>query len=226
MICEKLVFQFKEAGIELTEYQLKQFGIYYHEILNWNQRINLISKKDESRIIERHFLESSAFSLFQVFQGSQSVLDLGSGGGFPGVPLKIMHPQLSMTLLDSKRMKALFLKRLVEKLNLNDVEVLCERAEVAALKSPYHHGFDVVVSRAVAALPTLYKWAQPFLKAKGALMAVKGSNVSQEIRNLKHEFPNLTIEVKPILKERKGRSKGSAKNVVIIRQDENQTINE
>ena len=206
-VLEKLVVQFKDIGIQLSERQRKQFGIYYYEIRNWNQRANLISKKDENRIIERHFLESCALSRFEVFRSNLSVLDLGSGGGFPGVPLKIVQPDLIMTLLDSKRMKTLFLKTLVEKLNLTGVNVICERADVVAAQSNYRHNFDIVLSRAVATLSKLYKWAHPFLNANGILLAVKGPNLVEEISTLKSEFPFINVELKSLPRKHLKRAK-------------------
>ncbi|MFQ6112607.1 MAG: 16S rRNA (guanine(527)-N(7))-methyltransferase RsmG [bacterium] len=200
----KLAVQLHHLGIELSDYQRNQFRIYYHEILNWNKRINLISKKDENRIVGRHFLESSAIALFDVFAKGRLVLDLGSGGGFPGMPLKIVRPDLCVTLLDSKRMKILFLRSLAEKLNLKGVNFICERAEDAGAKPEFQKNFDIVVSRAVATLPVLWQWAQPFLKPDGLLMAAKGSKVAEEIQELKVRFPHLTCEVKTL--SLKGRS--------------------
>ncbi|MFQ5863745.1 MAG: 16S rRNA (guanine(527)-N(7))-methyltransferase RsmG [bacterium] len=194
----QLVVQLHDVGINLSDCQQNQFRIYYHEILKWNEKVNLISKKDESKIIERHFLESSAIALFDVFRKGLFVLDLGSGGGFPGVPLKIVRPDLSITLLDSKRMKILFLRSLVEKLNLKDVDFICERAEEAGLKHKLRKNFDIVTSRAVAALPRLYQWAQPFLKTHGLLIAIKGSNVAKEIQELKLQFPEVPYEIRSL----------------------------
>ncbi len=99
----KLSERFKENDVTLSQTQLNQFEIYYYELLKWNPKANLISKKDEGRIVERHFLESALLSFLNEFQGELSVLDLGTGGGFPGVPLKIVTPNLHMVLLDSKR---------------------------------------------------------------------------------------------------------------------------
>lgn len=181
----------------LSRGQLNQFEIYYNELLKWNPKANLISKNDESRIVERHFLESALLSLLNEFQGELSVLDLGTGGGFPGVPVKIVKPDLQMTLLDSKRWKGLFLRHLIEVLELQNTEVLCERAEAAAENEKYRSRFDRVVCRAVTELSALYRLSSPFLKSGGALVAVKGSRLNDELNRFKAEYPGVSFEVKP-----------------------------
>ncbi|MFQ5823339.1 MAG: 16S rRNA (guanine(527)-N(7))-methyltransferase RsmG [bacterium] len=214
LILPNLVARLHDVGIQLSEHQLRQFSKYIREILTWNQKANLISKRDESRILGRHFLESAVLSLFDVFQKDLSVLDLGSGGGFPGVPLKIVRPDLSMTLMDSKRMKVLFLKNLIEKLELENVTVFCMRAEDAAVKPEFQKNFDIVISRAVATLPILYKWAQPFIKIHGLLIAMKGSKVLSEIQELKKYNAYLTYEIKPL--PLKGTSRTKEQRVVFV----------
>ncbi|MFQ5771113.1 MAG: 16S rRNA (guanine(527)-N(7))-methyltransferase RsmG [bacterium] len=189
---------FDEIGLQLSDYQLQQFKAYYQELLRWNSRINLISKNDENRIVERHFLESCALSFFDEFIGQRLVLDLGSGGGFPGVPLKILNPNLILILLDSKRKKVLFLKNLIEKLKLEQTGVLCLRAEDAGQMSEYQNRFDIVLARAVAELSKLYEWAQPFLKPEGLLVAMKGSNWEAELRALELKWPQLSVKVESL----------------------------
>lgn len=187
--------RFRSHNIFLTENATIQFRIYHAEILKWNSKANLISKKDESRIVERHFLESALLSLHEEFTGQKSVLDLGTGAGFPGVPLKIVCPELKMTLLDSKRWKCLFLKSLIQKLGLAEVEVLCERAEKASQDEAYRRKFDVVVSRAVTELKQLFDLAEPFCASTAVLIALKGSMAEIETERLKSVRPDLKISV-------------------------------
>ena len=193
----KLSELFKENDLPLSQIQLNQFEIYYNELLKWNPKANLISKNDESRIVERHFLESALLSLLNEFQGGLSVLDLGTGGGFPGIPLQIVTPDLQLTLLDSKRWKGLFLKHLIEVLELQNTEVLCERAEAAAENEEYRNRFDRVVCRAVTDLSALYRLSRPFLKSGGNLVALKGSRLNNELNRFKAEYPGVSFEVKP-----------------------------
>ncbi len=176
---------------------MNQFEIYHRELLKWNPKANLISKKDEGRIVERHFLESALLSFLNEFQGELSVLDLGTGGGFPGVPLKIITPNLQMVLLDSKRWKCLFLRDLVKALELQNTEVLCERAEAAAEHREYRNRFDRVVCRAVTDLSALYRLSRPFLKSVGRLVALKGSRLNDELKGFKTQYPGVPLEVKP-----------------------------
>jgi len=193
----KLSERFKENDLTLSQTQLNQFEIYYYELLKWNPKANLISKKDEGRIVERHFLESALLSFLNEFQGELSVLDLGTGGGFPGVPLKIITPNLQMVLLDSKRWKGLFLRDLIETLELQNTEVLCERAEAAAKHREYRNRFDRVVCRAVTDLNALYRLSRPFLKSAGRLIALKGSRLNDELKGFKTQYPGVPLEVKP-----------------------------
>ncbi len=196
----------------LSQIQLNQFEIYYNELLKWNPKANLISKRDENRIVERHFLESALLSFLNEFQGQLSVLDLGTGGGFPGVPLKIITPNLQMVLLDSKRWKGLFLRDLIEALELQNTEVLCERAEAAAKNKEYRNRFDRVVCRAVTDLNALYRLSRPFLKSGGNLVALKGSRLNNELNRFKAEYPGVSFEVKPF----PGKSVPHLKNLCLV----------
>ena len=208
----KLSQRFKENDLTLSQTQLNQFEIYHRELLKWNPKANLISKKDENRIVERHFFESALLSLLNEFQGELSVLDLGTGGGFPGVPLKIVTPDLQVALLDSKRWKGLFLKHLIEVLELQNTEVLCERAEAAAENEEYRNRFDRVVCRAVTDLSALYRLSRPFLKSGGKLLAVKGSRLNDERDRFKTQYPGLPLVVIPF----PGTGAAHFKNVCLI----------
>ncbi len=188
---------FNENGLALSQVQLNQFEVYHHELLKWNPKANLISRKDERRIVERHFLESGLLALLNEFRGGLSILDLGTGGGFPGVPLKIVIPDLKVTLLDSKRWKGLFLKHLIAALNLQNADVLRERAEVAAENVQFLNRFDRVVCRAVTELSGLYRLSAPFLKSGGKLVAVKGSRLNEELDQFRADHQGVSFEVKP-----------------------------
>ena len=146
------------------------------------------------------------------FRGELSVLDLGTGGGFPGVPLKIVTRDLQVALLDSKRWKGLFLRHLIEELELQNTEVLCERAEAAAEHEKYLNQFDRVVCRAVTDLNALYGLSRPFLKSDGKLVAVKGSRLNDELNRFKSEYPGMSFEVKPF----PGKSVPHLKNLCLV----------
>ncbi len=168
---------------EPTSKQIEQLQKYITLLLEWNQRINLISPNDEDRIAERHILESHAVLSAWPFPENASVLDLGSGAGFPGIPLKIMRPDLAMTLLESRQKKTLFLNTIVRELQLPNCRVVNARAEELAKTSG--EKFSLVIARAVADLKTLWEWGRPLLVSGGVLLAMKGGELDNEVHALK-----------------------------------------
>ena len=175
---------------EPSSKQIGQLQKYITLLLEWNQRINLISPNDEERIAERHILESLAVLSAWPFPENASVLDLGSGGGFPGVPLKIMRPDLAMTLLESRQKKTLFLKAAVQELKLSNCRVVNARAEKLTKER-----FSIVVARAVADLKTLWKWSRPLLIEGGVLLAMKGGELDNELQTLNKFHSNVAYQL-------------------------------
>jgi len=165
---------------EPADEQIARLREYVRLLLEWNQRINLISPNDEDRIAERHILESLAVLSAWPFPENASVLDLGSGGGFPGVPLKIMRPDLTTTLLESRQKKTLFLNTVVRELRLENCRVVNARAEEISGQK-----FSIVIARAVADLKTLWEWSRPLLISGGVLLAMKGGELDNEFQALK-----------------------------------------
>jgi len=190
---EKLQNLFIEYELPLTLQQEEMFGKYYDLLLQWNQKANLMSRGDEKRIVERHFLESALLVHFDEVSGPQKVVDLGTGGGFPGVPLKIMQPQLEMVLLDSTRWKCLFLKKLLQITGLEHATVVCDRAEKSARESAFTGEFDLVLNRAVAGLKELYDMARFFLKSDGQMISIKGSKGNDEIDILLDAYSDVQV---------------------------------
>ena len=182
---KKLVEGAEEIGLPLSDEAKGKFELYLERLLEWNKRVNLVSKADEGRIAERHFLESLALLRLVEFPYKARVLDLGTGAGFPGLPIKILRPDIEMTLLDSKRKRILFLKEVVKALGLEGVAVVCARAEEINRQQGYEGEFEIVLARAVAKLERLVGWGLPFLKERGRLVAVKGGDLDQEIKRLK-----------------------------------------
>ncbi|MDZ7364053.1 MAG: 16S rRNA (guanine(527)-N(7))-methyltransferase RsmG [candidate division KSB1 bacterium] len=165
---------------DLTSAQKKQLARYLRLLLEWNQRINLISPNDEDRIAERHILESLAVLSVWDFPKESTVLDLGSGAGFPGIPLKIIRPDLAMTLLESRQKKVLFLNTAVRELKMENCSVVNARAE-----EPSGEKYSIVIARAVADLKTLWEWSRPLLIWDGVLLAMKGGELNDELQALK-----------------------------------------
>ena len=121
----------KAAKFYLSEIQISQFKNYLSKLIEWNKRINLVSKNDEQKIVERHFLESIAILNIIDLPQTSHLIDVGTGAGFPGLPIKIMKPDLHITLLDSKRFKILFLRDIVSTLKISNINIVRERAEIA-----------------------------------------------------------------------------------------------
>jgi len=182
----------KPVEFELSESQLAQFGAYFDLLLRWNQRVRLISPGDESKIVSRHVFESLALVNLGLIPSQATVLDLGTGAGFPGLPIAIACPQLQMTLLDSRRMKTLFLTQVIRGLQLQNTEVVCARAE--DLSKDISKRFDCVLARAVATLSELWEWSSELLRHEGLLLAQKGGNMEEEIDALISRHPNIILK--------------------------------
>lgn len=164
--------------IELNNLQLDQFMMYSNLLLEWNEKFNLTSITDPEEIVIKHFLDS--LTLGKLIQGNR-LADIGTGAGFPGVPLKILFPQLQLFLVDSLAKRLDFLKVVCENLGLKQVEVVHSRAEDFGRDPKYRETFDTVTSRAVARLPVLLEYALPLLKRGGHFLAAKGSMADEEV---------------------------------------------
>ncbi|MGI8550263.1 MAG: 16S rRNA (guanine(527)-N(7))-methyltransferase RsmG [Dehalococcoidia bacterium] len=175
-----------EVGVQLTAAQVARFERYLDLLLEANQSVNLTAVRDVGSIQRRHFLESLALGLRLSSHGllpaSVQLLDLGSGAGFPGLPLKIAWPGIDLTLLEATGKKARFLERTVVELQLEHVRVLSARAETLGHQTTLRESFDLTTARAVASLPSLIELALPFLKLSGRLAVVKGSRVDEELK--------------------------------------------
>ncbi len=174
-----------ELGIRLDSNQLEQFEIYRLEILKWNEFINLTAITNKNKFESRHFLDAltvrTAFPE-EFLNSGLRVLDVGTGAGLPGVPLKIVFPSLNMTLLDATGKKTDFLKTVTCKLGLDDVEILTGRAENLAHDLALRGKFDLVISRAVAKLPVLAELTLAFATLGGFVAAYKGKEIETELR--------------------------------------------
>jgi len=174
-------------GLTLDDRQFAQFEEYYRLLIAANQRINLTSVTAYEEVQRRHFGESLAVgaALYRagVLQPGQTAraIDLGAGAGFPGLPIKIAHPALRLTLLESASKKTRFLEEVVEQLALADVSVVTGRAESVAHEPAHREAYDLALARALASLSVLVELAVPFLRLGGALAAPKGSRAAQEV---------------------------------------------
>lgn len=191
-------FDFKkrleDCGIRISDFQIEKFSRYIDLLLAWNKRTNLISKADEAFIIEKHVLESLSVLLICDIHPNSSILDIGSGAGFPALPISFIRPDLNFLLVESKRLKALFLKDVVDQLGLQNVEVICERVEKLSENLKWREYFDFALCRAVASLDVVYGWARDLIKPMGWFLAWKGGDVKIEIKKMWSEYQDVFIE--------------------------------
>jgi len=178
-----------KLGIKLNSRQVKQFELYYQELIEWNKKINLTAITDYSSVQVKHFLDSLTITLAlpeeEVKRPDFNIIDIGTGAGFPGVPLKILCPQPRLVLIEPTTKKTAFLHHIIRKLELENVEVLNTRAEEAAHLPLYREQFALVLSRAVALLPTLVELTLPFCRIGGRFIAQKKGEIDQEITRAK-----------------------------------------
>ncbi|HDQ00677.1 MAG TPA: 16S rRNA (guanine(527)-N(7))-methyltransferase RsmG [bacterium] len=190
-ISQKLV----AAEINLQQKQLEDLNAYHQLILEWSNRTNLISLPDRDRIVEKHFFESMAVLNAFDLKKEAAVLDVGTGCGFPGLPIALLRPDLKMTLLESRRMKALFLKEAVSQLKLKNVIVMMERCEKLCERSEFAQQFDYIFSRTVASLSVVYQWIKDLLKNNGRYIAWKGGDMESEVKQLLNHDKNVVIKI-------------------------------
>jgi len=179
---EKLNASAKKLGLELTPKQLEQFQAYYQELIDWNKRVNLTAITDFEEVQIKHFLDSLTVTLvLKQYSESFRLIDVGTGAGLPGIPLKIVLPEIKLVLLEATAKKAAFLEHLLRTLGLGNVEIVVGRAEEVAHQSRYREQFEVVLSRAVASLPTLVELTLPFCAVGGRFIAQKKGAIDLEI---------------------------------------------
>ena len=168
-------------GIALSPAQLEAFEIYYRELIAWNARFNLTTITERDEVVVKHFLDSLSVAP-ALAPTAVSLLDIGSGAGFPGLPLKIARPALRVTLIDSTGKKVEFLNHVIAEMNLRGAIALHARAEELARDPAHRENYDVAVARAVAELATLLEYALPFVRVGGVFVAQKGVEVAEEVR--------------------------------------------
>ncbi len=200
---EKLASGARKLGLLLTPQQREQFQVYYQELIGWNRRINLTAITDYEEVQVKHFLDSLTvvLALQQPLLKGMRLIDVGTGAGIPGIPLKIVLPDIKVVLLDATRKKAGFSEYVIQRLELKDVEVVVGRAEEIAHKSGYRQQFDLVLSRAVAPLTTLVELTLPFCATGGRLIAQKKGDIKEEVQEAQRAISLLggkLIDVKSI----------------------------
>lgn len=185
--------------ININKKQLNQFMDYKKLLLIWNEKVNLTAITQADEIISKHFVDCiSILCGTKIGQGA-SIIDVGTGAGFPGVPLKIMRPDISITLLDSLNKRISFLEALVAKLEINGVLCVHSRAEDGGKNPLYREKFDFCVSRAVANLAVLSEYCLPFIKVGGFFISLKGPDINEEIEAAKKAIQVLGGSVEKVV---------------------------
>lgn len=181
--------EFKEKAekinVRLDENQLKSFAKFMDFMIEWNDRVRLTSITEETEVIDKHFVDSLTALKAKVIKDHDKVLDLGTGGGFPGIPLKIINPTIDLVMLDSRLKKIEYLKEVIDAFELKDTVAIHGRAEDYGQLPNYREKFDIVVSRAVANLTVLSEYCLPFVKKGGYFIAMKGTKSDEEINEAK-----------------------------------------
>ncbi|MCR4671848.1 MAG: 16S rRNA (guanine(527)-N(7))-methyltransferase RsmG [Lachnospiraceae bacterium] len=168
-------------GIELSDNMCAKFADYYRLLISWNEKMNLTSITDPDEVINKHFIDSLALVKSSSFRGDLSMIDVGTGAGFPGIPLKIVFPALRITLADSLRKRISFLEEAIKVLGLNGADAVHSRAEDLGRSKEYREKYDCAVSRAVARLNVLAEYNLPLVKPGGCFFAMKGADVQDEL---------------------------------------------
>lgn len=187
--------KFEEIGINLSQRQAEQFYLYYQLLVEKNKMMNLTAITEFEEVVTKHFIDS--LMVCQLLKNTEGrVIDVGTGAGFPGIPLKIVYPKLRVTLLDSLNKRVVFLEEVMKELGLEDIEAIHGRAEDFAKKAEYREQFDYCVSRAVANLSTLSEYCLPFVKEEGSFLSYKSGKVETEMEEAKKAIYLLGGQIK------------------------------
>lgn len=189
-----------ELNITLSEKQKEQFQTYYELLVEWNKVMNLTGITDYEEVNEKHFVDSVSIVKAVNINDVDHLIDVGTGAGFPGIPLKIIFPHLQVTLLDSLNKRIKFLNEVVDKLSITGVETIHGRAEDYAKQKEYREQYDLCVSRAVANLSTLSEYCLPFVHTGGLFVPYKSGEIEEELNHSKHAVHLLGAEIGEVVK--------------------------
>lgn len=184
---------FNKYNIDLTDNQISQFIDYYNLLIEYNNVMNLTSITEFDDVVVKHFIDS--ILPYSLISQNKKIIDIGTGAGFPSIPLKIIRPDLKFVLVDSLNKRINFLNVVIKKLNLTNIEAIHSRSEDIANLKEYRESFDYCVSRAVAKLNTLIELCIPLVKVNGFLIAYKGSNYKEEIDSSQNALKSLNCVI-------------------------------
>lgn len=214
---KQLINYANTLNIEVSEEQTNKFYEYMKLLLDWNNKINLTAITDEKEIIIKHFIDS--ISINKYIKEQKNVMDIGTGAGLPGIPLKILNPSVEFILVDSLNKRINFLEEVKEKLSLEKLENIHSRVEDLAQNKKYREKADVVVSRAVANLRVLAEYMLPFVQVNGACICMKGPNINEEIKEAEKAIDILGGKIEKI--DNLILPEGIERNIVVIKKIKN-----
>ena len=172
-----------QINLNINKEQTEKFHIFMKLLLEWNEKINLTAITDEDEIILKHFVDS--LTVIKYINDNDKIIDVGTGAGFPGIPIAIMMPNVKITLLDSLNKRINFLNEVINVLGLKNVETIHNRSEDCGKNKEYREKYDISIARAVANLSTLSEYLLPFVKVGGKMICMKGSEIEEEVKNAK-----------------------------------------
>lgn len=193
---EEMSKKSKILGVRFSVEQIEQFYKYMNLLIEWNEKMNLTAITEPKEIILKHFIDS--ITILKYIDDNSKLVDVGTGAGFPGVPLSIMNPTLKITLVDSLNKRLIFLQEVVKELNLKNIEIVHARAEEFGQNKNCREKFDIATSRAVANLATLSEYLVPLVKIDGKIISMKASNAKEEINDAKKAIEVLGGKIEKI----------------------------
>ena len=185
-----------DLKIRFSVEQLEQFFVYMNLLIEWNEKMNLTAITEPEEIVLKHFIDS--ITILNKLEDNAKIVDVGTGAGFPGIPLSIMNPTLKITLVDSLNKRLIFLQEVVNELNLKNIEIVHARAEEFGQNKKYRESFDFATSRAVANLATLSEYLIPLVKVKGKVISMKAADANDEINDAKKAIEILGGKIEKI----------------------------
>jgi len=197
-IVEDFKKNLKDLDIDINEKHIEKFEIYKLLLLEWNEKINLTAITEDAEIYEKHFFDSLTPITTKLFEGNKKILDLGTGAGFPGIPLKLLRDDLQIVLMDSLNKRINFLNEAIKALKLKGISAIHGRAEELSIKPEYREQYDICISRAVASLSTLSEYCIPFVKKGGHFISMKGPDVEDELKLSSNAIKQLGGELQEI----------------------------
>ncbi len=198
---ERIVPLCREFGIELDSTKIEQLNKYGNLLLEWNEKINLTAIKDVDGVLYKHFLDCILFFKNVEVPPNARIVDVGTGAGFPGMVLKIVRPDLKVTLLDSLNKRLVFLNEVISSLNLKDIETVHIRAEEAGKSKKFREKFQIATARAVASMPVLLEYCTPLVEKDGMFVAMKGPSAEEELSLCDNAQKTLGVKNVNLIKE-------------------------